>query len=723
MDIEALSMEEREGFYSQNSALLEEGGMNHDEIEILFADGELHTILQWVTTFEQADGAIGGLVGITADITDQKLAEQAIRASAAKHRTIFQNSPLGMILFDSDGFIVDCNDPFVELMGSSREQLIGFHTLEDATDPAVREGLAQAINGQQYEYEGDYTSATGGATRSLRIIYNPVNPDQIPTEVIATLEDVSERKRLEADIANQLSFIRTLVDTIPNPIFAIDSDHRYSLINQAYEEAHGVGREEFIGKTVLDLAHFSQEDKELYFSQDKALLETGGMNHDEFNIRYADGQLHTILQWVTSFERSDGSIGGLVGITADITEQKELERLLAIANERMSTELNFARDIQLDMLPLIFPAFPNRTEVTVHAALESAREVGGDFYDFYFLDDDHLCFVIGDVAGKGAPGALMMAVSKTLIKSRAADDDKPASILTHVNDELSQDNKSSMFVTVFLGVINVKTGELVYTNAGHNPPYIRRHDGSLQKVDAFHGPVIGAMPGLPYDQDNDVLHPGDTILLYTDGVTEAFNEEEQLFSEDRLEALLPSESFDSAESIITGTIEEVNRFAGEAEQSDDVTLLAVQYLGLPDAMASQELEITIKNRYEDMGIVEEQFDEFSNENALPDPIRQSMSIVLDEMLNNIISYAYQGEKEKEIEVHFELSGKRLVLTIKDAGVPFNPFARETPDITESVEEREIGGLGIHMVRSLMDEVSYQRQINKNVVTLVKLIED
>jgi sigma-B regulation protein RsbU (phosphoserine phosphatase) len=331
--------------------------------------------------------------------------------------------------------------------------------------------------------------------------------------------------------------------------------------------------------------------------------------------------------------------------------------------------------------------------------------------------------VIGDVAGKGAPGALMMAVSKTLIKSRAADDSEPASILTHVNDELSQDNKSSMFVTVFLGIINVKTGELVYTNAGHNPPYIRRRDGSLQKVDAFHGPVIGAMSGLPYDQDRVSLQPGDAILLYTDGVTEAFNEQEQLFSEGRLEKILVNKDLDSAESIVTGTIEEVNRFAGEAEQSDDITLLAVQHLGLPVEMKSKELRITIKNRYEDMGIVEEQFSEFVEENDLPDAVRQSMSIVLDEMLNNIISYAYQGEKEKDIEVNFELSGKRLVTTIKDSGVPFNPFARETPDVSESIEDREIGGLGIHMVRSLMDEYSYHRQINKNVVTLVKLIEE
>ena len=162
----------------------------------------------------------------------------------------------------------------------------------------------------------------------------------------------------------------------------------------------------------------------------------------------------------------------------------------------MQVELNFAREIQMSMLPLIFPAFPNRKEFSIFATLHPAREVGGDFYDFFFIDNEHFCFVIGDVSGKGAPGALLMAVSNTLIKPRAMDDNIPASILTHVNNELSQDNKSSMFVTVFLCIMDVRTGEILYSNAGHTPPYIKRNNGSIEKLDAFHGPVIGAMSGL-----------------------------------------------------------------------------------------------------------------------------------------------------------------------------------------------------------------------------------
>ena len=239
----------------------------------------------------------------------------------------------------------------------------------------------------------------------------------------------------------------------------------------------------------------------------------------------------------------------------------------------------------------------------------------------------------------------------------------------------------------------------------------------------FHGPVVGAMPGLPYEQDRDRLHHGDTILIFTDGVTEAFDEEEQLFSEQRLEAVLLGDDVNNAENIIFNSLAEVKRFAGAAEQSDDITLLTVQYLDLPEAMTAREIQITIKNSFEEMEVVAARFSQFCAENELSDLVRQSVSIAIDEMLNNIISYAYQGEKDKEIEVDFDLSGKRLVTTIKDSGVPFNPFVQLAPDIASSLAEREIGGLGIHMVRSMMDEVSYQRQINKNVVKLVKYLDE
>ena len=696
------------------------------------------------------------------DITERKRAEQANRESEERIRSIVEIAPDAVISIDGQQNITIFNSMAEEIFGYAAAEIIGqpltmlmpetsrsLHPQE--VDKFLTEEASARSMDQRREIFGRRKDGTIFPAEA------GISKLELDGQIIFTtfFRDITERVKMEQAIRESESQFRSLFEDSPISLWEED----YSGAKQYIDELRNEGVDDIerhfeknpdvigeisslikiirVNQATLDLYEAASEE-ELYGSLDQVFTEQSILNFTAQMIALADGatsyngetvnrklsgeQFDSIVDVSIAPGYEDNWTKVFVSV-ADVSQLKELERQLAIANERMSTELNFARDIQISMLPLIFPAFPDRQEVTIHAALDSAREVGGDFYDFYFLDDDHLCFVVGDVSGKGAPGALMMAVSKTLIKSRAADDNEPASILTHVNDELSQDNVSSMFVTVFLGILNVKTGEFVYTNAGHNPPYIRRRDGSILKIDAFHGPVIGAMPGMPYDQDEERLYEGDVILVYSDGVTEAFSEDDQLFSETRLENLLSSELLDSAESVVAATQEALVRFVGEAEQSDDITLLAVQYLLQPEAEGSIELGITIKNRLEDMGIVEAQFSEFAADNDLSDPVRQSMSVVLDEMLNNVISYAYQGEKEKEIEVNFELSGNRLVLTIKDSGVPFNPFTRATPDIAESIEERAIGGLGIHMVRNMMDEYSYQRQINKNVVTLVKRIEE
>ena len=189
--------------------------------------------------------------------------------------------------------------------------------------------------------------------------------------------------------------------------------------------------------------------------------------------------------------------------------------------------------------------------------MKPAREVGGDFYDFYFIDEDHFCFCIGDVSGKGVLSALFMAVTKTLIKSRATDDLSPANILTHVNEEISKDNKAYMFITIFAGILNLKTGKIVYTNAGHNPPYIIRKTGSLERLDKRHGPVIGAQGGLAYKEDQTIMLPGYLLMIYTDRITEARDSAKNFFTDQRLEKLMMSREFESTEDLVQTTVSEV----------------------------------------------------------------------------------------------------------------------------------------------------------------------
>jgi sigma-B regulation protein RsbU (phosphoserine phosphatase) len=296
-----------------------------------------------------------------------------------------------------------------------------------------------------------------------------------------------------------------------------------------------------------------------------------------FDVDLADGRSLAIRE-------RDTTEGGRVGIHTDITERKQAEEELQEAygiikdqKERMEKELNVAHEIQMSMVPLTFPPFPERKEFSIYATLEPAREVGGDFYDFFFIDEDRLCFCVGDVSGKGVPAALFMAVTRTMIKSKASDDRSTASILTFVNGQISQDNPSCMFVTLWVGVLNIRTGEVTYTNAGHNPPYVKRVDGSLEKLDMLHGPVVGAAEGFVYGEDKLEFSSEDLLLAFTDGVTEEIDVNNELYGEMRLEALLSEMTDVSVERSVQDVVASVREFQGESAQDDDITVLALQF--------------------------------------------------------------------------------------------------------------------------------------------------
>jgi sigma-B regulation protein RsbU (phosphoserine phosphatase) len=407
----------------------------------------------------------------------------------------------------------------------------------------------------------------------------------------------------------------------------------------------------------------------------------------------------------------------------NLEELQRAYKIIESQKERMEKELNVGREIQMNMIPLVFPPFPDHKEFSIYATLHPAREVGGDFYDFFFVDENRLCFCIGDVSGKGVPAALFMAVTKTLIKSRATDDLSTASILTHVNDELCRDNKAFMFVTIFIGILDIRTGNLIYTNAGHNPPYIKQKAGSIMRLDQRHGPVVGAMPDLVYKEEKTRLSKDDMLFMYTDGITEAKDPMKKLFSEKKLAELLTSGDYESAEEAVQETISEVKKFEGAADQADDITVLAVQFLRIPEEISAPTLKLTVHNDLEEIKRVKEAFNAFSEQCGIQTPIRRKINVVFDEMLNNIISYAYRDDDDHHIDIKAELSGEQLTISIMDDGIPFNPFGVETPDTGLSLEDRKIGGVGVHLVRNFMDKVSYQRRIDNNVITLTKNLNE
>lgn len=262
------------------------------------------------------------------------------------------------------------------------------------------------------------------------------------------------------------------------------------------------------------------------------------------------------------------------------------------ARERIEGELNVARDIQMGLLPKTFPAFPDRPEIDLHSLLVSAREVGGDLFDYYFLDDHRLCFTIGDVAGKGVPAALFMAITKTLIKAAAETDDDPAAMLTKVNDDLSRDNPNAIFVTLLIGILDVRTGHVRYGNAGHNPPLVRRRTGTVDMLRGISGPAVGVMEDMAYATLETTLAPGDTIVLYTDGITEAMNAEHALYGETRLVSLVGNGEAPSSGALVDALMADVAAHVEGAEQSDDITILVLGYKGAaaPDRAPAAEEE-------------------------------------------------------------------------------------------------------------------------------------
>jgi len=263
------------------------------------------------------------------------------------------------------------------------------------------------------------------------------------------------------------------------------------------------------------------------------------------------------------------SIDQYVDEIQDITAEKE----------RIAAELNVATKIQADMLPSTFPAFPDRKDFDLFATMNPAKEVGGDFYDFFFVDEDHLCLVIADVSGKSVPAALFMVNSKTRIQNQAIQGKSAKEILAAVNDQLCEGNELGYFVTVWIAIIDLRTGKGIVSNAGHEHPVIRRAGGTYEAVIYNHSPAVGVMNGIPFREHEIELHPGDRIFVYTDGVPEATNEQDELFGLDRLIESLNSHGEDTLQELLPDLKKDIDLFVGKAPQFDDITMLGFDYYG------------------------------------------------------------------------------------------------------------------------------------------------
>ncbi|MDO5133205.1 MAG: PP2C family protein-serine/threonine phosphatase, partial [Eubacteriales bacterium] len=249
-----------------------------------------------------------------------------------------------------------------------------------------------------------------------------------------------------------------------------------------------------------------------------------------------------------------------------------------VRKERLNTELKMASRIQEGTLPRVFPPFPDRTEFDLYASMDPAREVGGDFYDFYLIDEDHLCLVIADVSGKGIPAALFMMISKVIVESCARLGNSASEILARTNEAVCAHNQEDMFVTIWVGILEISTGKISAANAGHEYPAVQK-DGTFTILKDRHGFVIGGLDGVKYREYEIALNPGDKLFVYTDGVPEATDKDNNMFGTERMLAALNSSADAPPERILQQMRAAVNDFAGDAEQFDDMTMLCLEYRG------------------------------------------------------------------------------------------------------------------------------------------------
>lgn len=261
----------------------------------------------------------------------------------------------------------------------------------------------------------------------------------------------------------------------------------------------------------------------------------------------------------------DGYIENLTRITAE--------------KERIGAELSVATQIQADMLPSIFPAFPERNEFDIYASMTPAKEVGGDFYDFFMVDEDHLAVVIADVSGKGVPAALFMVIAKTIIKNHALNKEPVFEVFKNANEQLCENNEEGMFVTAWMGLLTISTGHFEYVNAGHNPPLLKRAKGEFTYLKSRPCFVLAGMEGSCYRKEELMLSAGDILYLYTDGVTEAENAQNELYGEERLKAALERQKSDNPNDILPFVSADIDSFVKEASQFDDITMLCFKYKG------------------------------------------------------------------------------------------------------------------------------------------------
>jgi sigma-B regulation protein RsbU (phosphoserine phosphatase) len=393
-------------------------------------------------------------------------------------------------------------------------------------------------------------------------------------------------------------------------------------------------------------------------------------------------------------------------------KQKTLEQ------ERTNGELRIANNIQQALLPTTEESQAITEDVCVEGRLIPAKAVGGDLYNA-FVRDGKLFFCIGDVSGKGIPSALIMAITQTVFRNIASRENNPAQIMKRLNEAACRNNKANIFVTLFIGVLDLPTGHLRYCNAGHEKPILV---DQLSLLEVKPNLPIGLFEDFNYEMQTTTLQPGSSLFLYTDGLTEARNAKGKLFGRESVLKMIADCDATDPKQLVETAIAEVKRFSENTEQSDDLTLLALRYTPSQEKEVLSE-ELTLHNDVKEIEALGPFVKQIADQLGIAKSLAGKLRLAVEEAVVNVMEYAYPSGKTGEVKIRATSDGHRLKFIITDSGVSFDPTEVAAADTTLSAEERPIGGLGILLVRELMDSINYERIDGKNVLTLCKGIRD
>ena len=435
----------------------------------------------------------------------------------------------------------------------------------------------------------------------------------------------------------------------------------------------------------------------------------------------ASGQFDAVLP---DFQRTD-EIGQLSHSFGNMQQSlvKYIDELKNTTAQKASIEsdLRIASGIQMGMLPEKFPTREDRDDVQLYASLTPAKEVGGDLFDFYFRDEK-LFFCIGDVSGKGVPASLFMAVTRSTFRTVSAHESMPDRIVTIMNKTIADMNKNNMFVTLFVGVLDLPTGRLRYCNAGHDAPLLV--GAGVGELPCDSNIPVGFMPTWKYTLQEAHIFTGTTILLFTDGLTEAMNANYEQFQMERVNDVASralAKQQQEPRQLIGLMTEAVHQFVGDAEQSDDLTMMAIQYIKQQSDVRMKK-SIVLENDTQEVPRLNVFVEDVCQAVGFDETVTMEVKVAVEEAVVNVMKYAYPPGQNGDVSIEAASNDMRLKITIVDSGKPFDPTVQGEVDTTLSAKERNIGGLGIHIMRQNMDSINYERMDNLNVLTLRKKLK-